>query len=73
MFGSEPSGRRTRTLQFTARIRNGRYRFSEKLSAGVLAEIEQRRGVVHSYALFTGHLANGLQGEMRSFQVRGAR
>ena len=69
----EPSGARTRTLRFTAKIRNGRYRFSEKLSAEVLREIEQRRGVVHSYTLFTGHLASGLQGEMRSFQVRGAR
>lgn len=65
----EPPGRQTQTLKFTARIRDGRYRFDKRLSTGVLAAIGQRRGVVHSYTLFTGHYANRIRGEMSSYQV----
>ena len=69
----EPAGEATRTLEFTARISNGRYRFNVPLSAEARAGIAQRRGVVHSYTLFTGQLAGRLRGEMRSFEVLGAR
>ena len=69
----EPAGQQTRTLGFAARIRNGRYRFSERLPAEVLTGIAQRRGVVHSYTLFTGYFPTRVRGEMSSFQVLGAR
>ncbi|MFP5362555.1 MAG: hypothetical protein ACLGI5_07475, partial [Thermoleophilia bacterium] len=69
----EPPGKQTRALKFSARIRNGRYRFDERLSANVLSEIARRRGVVHSYTLFTGYLGNRIRGEMSSFEVSGPR
>ncbi|MEJ7825803.1 MAG: hypothetical protein WKF48_10260 [Solirubrobacteraceae bacterium] len=65
----EPAGQSTRTLQYTARISNGRYRFNERLPAGVIAQIASRRGTVHSYTLFTGYLARRIRGEMRSYEV----
>ncbi len=65
----EPAGQDTRTMTFKARIDRGRYRFDEPLSARELIGIAGRRGVMHSYVLFTGYRANDLRGEMRSYQV----
>lgn len=65
----EPSGERTRTLHFRARIRNGRYDIDEKLPADVRAGIAARRGAVHSYTLFTGYFPGRVRGEMASYQV----
>lgn len=67
----EPTGQPTRTLEYTARIVGGRYRFVERLPADVLAGIANRGGVVHSYTLFTGYLPARLRGEMQSYQVLG--
>jgi hypothetical protein len=69
----EPPGQSTRTLRFRAQIVDGRYRFDEQLPADVVTQIGLRRGVVHSYTLFTGFLPAGLRGEMASFQVLGER
>ena len=69
----EPAGQNTRTLSFSARINAGRYRLDVALPADVLAQIATRRGVVHSYTLFTGYLAARMRGEMASFQVAGER
>ena len=69
----EPAGQDTRTLRFTARISGGRYRVSAQLSAEVLAQIAARRGVVHSYTLFTGYEPRRIRGEMASQQVLPAR
>ncbi|MDQ3722030.1 MAG: hypothetical protein M3376_02950, partial [Actinomycetota bacterium] len=63
----------TRPLQYSAPISQGRFRLAQALPADVLAEIANRRGVVHSYVLFTGYQAAGMRGEMRSFQVLDAR
>ena len=68
----EPRGQQTRTLSFSAQIANGRYSFDAPLQADVRAQIATRRGVVHSYTLFTGYLAARMRGEMASFQVLGA-
>jgi len=68
----EPAGQSTRTLRFSARISSGRYSLDEKLPAIVLAQIAARRGVVHSYTLFTGYAPASMRGEMASFQVLGA-
>lgn len=67
----EASGVPTQTREFTARIRNGRYSFDAPLPPDVLAGIAQRRGVVHSYTLFTGYFPRRIRGEMESFQVLG--
>ena len=64
---------RTRTRQFTARINNGRWSLNQALSQAVRDEIARRSGTVHSYTLFTGYHAARMRGEMRSFQVLGAR
>ena len=69
----EPPGQNTRTLEFSAKISGGRYSLNEKLPADVLAQIAQRRGVVHSYTLFTGYQPARMRGEMASFQVLPAR
>jgi hypothetical protein len=69
----EPPGQNTRTLEFSAKISGGRYSLNQKLSADVLAQIAQRRGVVHSYTLFTGYLPARMRGEMASLQVLPAR
>jgi hypothetical protein len=68
----EPRGQETRTLSFSARIANGRYSFDAPLEPDVRAQIATRRGVVHSYTLFTGYQAARMRGEMASFQVLGA-
>ena len=69
----EPAGKETETLSFTTRIRNGTYAFDEKLPASVVAGIDGRRGVVHTYTLFTGYFPARVRGEMRSYQLLGAR
>jgi len=68
----EPAGQATRTLQFTAAIEGGRYSLSQVLPPAVLAEMLTRRGVIHSYTLFTGYALARMRGEMASFQVLGA-
>lgn len=69
----EPPLEQTRTLRFTAPIRDGRYAFDERLPSDVVDGIAQRRGVVHSYTLFTGYLPRRIRGELRSLQVLGSR
>ena len=63
----------TRTLQFNARISNGRWSLDQVLSQAVRDEIARRSGTVHSYTLFTGYIQARMRGEMRSFQVLGDR
>ena len=65
----EPAGQGTRTIELTAPITNGRYSLSRALPPDVLAQIATRRGVVHSYTLFTGFAPASMRGEMASFQV----
>ena len=64
---------KTTTLQFLARISNGRWSLNERLSQTVRNAIARRSGTVHSYTLFTGYLPARMRGEMRSFQVLGPR
>lgn len=63
----------TRMHEYNARINQGRYRFNQPLPQQVQNEIAARRGVVHSYLLFTGYEAARMRGEMRSYQVLGDR
>jgi alpha-tubulin suppressor-like RCC1 family protein len=63
----------TTTLRLRAPIRNGRWSFDERLSQAVRAAIARRTGTVHSYTLFTGYGPARIRGEMRSFQILGAR
>jgi len=63
----------TTTLQFLARIRNGRWSLDERLPQPVRNAIARRTGTVHSYTLFTGYYPRRVRGEMRSFQVLGPR
>ncbi|MDP8924580.1 MAG: hypothetical protein M3O34_17130, partial [Chloroflexota bacterium] len=65
--------RETTTLQFKARIVNGRWSLNERLSQSVRNAIAQRTGTVHSYTLFTGYYRARMRGEMRSFEVLGDR
>ena len=65
----EPAGQDTVVLQYNARITRGRYGIDQALPAGVLAQISGRRGVVHSYTLFTGYQRARMRGEMASYQV----
>jgi hypothetical protein len=67
----EPAGQATRTLEFTARIQGGRYRFDEQLTDAQQQQIAGRQGVVHSYTLFTGYFERRIRGEMQSYQVLG--
>ena len=67
----EPAGQSTRTLEYTAPIAGGKYRFDERLPPDVLAGIASRDGAVHSYTLFTGYLPGRVRGEMQSYQVLG--
>jgi hypothetical protein len=69
----ESPGEATRTLEFTAKIDDGGYRFNEALSQEVRDAIAQRAGVVHSYTLFTGYFPRRIRGEMQSYQVLGPR
>ena len=68
----EPAGQGTRTIELTAPVTNGRYSVSRALPPDVLAQIAARRGVVHSYTLFTGYAPARMRGEMASFQVLAA-
>ncbi len=68
----EPAGQGTRTIELNAAITNGRYRLTRALPPETLAQIATRRGVVHSYTLFTGYAPARTRGEMASFQVLAA-
>jgi hypothetical protein len=68
----EPAGENTRTVELTAPVAGGRYSLSRALPPAVLAQLEGRRGVVHSYTLFTGYAPASMRGEMASFQVLAA-
>jgi hypothetical protein len=63
----------TRTLEFRATIRRGRWKLDEQLARSVRDAIAARSGTVHSYTLFTGYGAARMRGEMRSYEVLGAR
>lgn len=63
----------TRTLQLSAKISRGTWKLDKRLPAAVRDEIAQRSGTLHSYTLFTGYKRAGIRGEMRSFEVLGAR
>jgi hypothetical protein len=63
---------RTRTLEFRAPIRKGRWTLSAQLTRAARTEIADRLGTVHAYTLFTGYARLRLRGEMRSHQVLGA-
>lgn len=65
----EPAGQATRTLQLSAPIEGGRYRLDQELPADELALMVGRRGVIHSYTLFTGYALARMRGEMASFEV----
>lgn len=69
----EPPGQNTVTFAAKATIRSGPYRLNVALPQAVRDAIAQRRGVVHSYTLFTGSLAARMRGEMASFEVLGRR
>lgn len=66
------SGGKTTTLQLYARIANGAWSLSSKLTAAEQTEIAARQGTLHSYILFTGYLPRQMRGEMISYQVLGA-
>ena len=66
------SGGVTTTLEKWATIADGRWNLDALLTPEQLSAIAQRRGVVHSYVLFTGHFPTKMRGEMQSFQVLGA-
>lgn len=61
----------SRTREYGAPIRNGRWKLDVALAQPVLSEISQRRGTLQSNTLFTGYLPARIGGEMRSFQVLG--
>ena len=69
----EPPDGPTKTLRFAGQIRNGRYEIDLRMPPKVVSEIAARRGVVHTYTLFTGYLPARVRGEMRSYQLLGAR
>ena len=62
---------KTTTLEKYAPINNGSWRLDEPLNANEQAAIAARRGVVHSYILFTGYLPAKMRGEMQSYEVLG--
>lgn len=66
-------GGETKTHQFLAKISDGEWSLNQDLSQTVRNEIANRTGSVHSYTLFTGYMPARMRGEMRSFQVLGAR
>lgn len=66
------SGGRTTTLEKFATIANGAWRLESPLTAAEQAAINARRGVVHSYILFTGYQGARMRGEMVSYEVLGA-
>ncbi len=66
-------GGEAKTHQFLAKISDGEWSLNQALSQTVRNEIANRTGSVHSYTLFTGYMPARMRGEMRSFQVLGAR
>jgi hypothetical protein len=66
------SGGVTTTLEKWAPIADGRWSLDAPLTPEQQAAIATRRGVVHSYVLFTGYFKAKMRGEMQSFQVLGA-
>ena len=58
-----------RITKYRGRISNGKWSINEALTDAQKTEIANRRGVVHSYTLFTGYLPKRIRGEMRSYQV----
>ena len=64
---------RTRTVTTAGRIQAGRWKIDQRLSREVRGEIARRSGSVHSYTLFTGYYPRRIRGEMRSYQLLGAR
>lgn len=67
----EPASGGTRVLRYKATISRGRYRVDTRLPAAIAAEVAARRGVVHSYTLFTGDLGRRIRGELASYGVLG--
>lgn len=63
----------TTTLQKNAVIANGQWKLETPLSAAEQTAINNRRGVVHSYILFTGYERARMRGEMLSYEVLGNR
>jgi hypothetical protein len=64
---------RTRTLEFPAPIRRGSWKLDKQLPRSVRDAIAARTGTVHSYTLFTGYRPARMRGEMRSYELLGAR
>ena len=62
----------TVTIEKNATIANGSWTLDTALSPEEQAAITARRGVLHSYILFTGYLPAGLRGEEQSYEVLGA-
>ena len=60
---------KARTLEFTAKIRRGRWRLDTQLPRSARDAIAARAGTLHSYTLFTGYAGARMSGEMRSYQV----
>jgi subtilisin-like proprotein convertase family protein len=63
----------TETVELRGRISDGRWNIDQALPASVREGIAQREGTLHSYTLFTGYFERRIRGEMRSFEVLGAR
>lgn len=63
------SGGATTTLEKWAPIADGRWSLDAPLTPEQIAAIDARRGVVHSYVLFTGYFKAKMRGEMESYQV----
>jgi hypothetical protein len=63
----------TETVELRGRISDGRWNIDQALPGSVREGIAQREGTLHSYTLFTGYFERRIRGEMRSFEVLGAR
>jgi len=60
----------TVTLKRAATINaSGKWSLNAQLSAGILAQIANRCGTVHSYTQFTGYFPERIRGELRSFEI----
>jgi hypothetical protein len=66
------TGGQDQSLELHAPIRDGHWALDEALPAGVIQQIADRDGTVHSYTLFTGYLPARMRGEMQAYQVLGA-
>jgi|GEM_PF-3730551 len=67
------SGDTALTFAFRAPVRNGRWSLDTRLARDRRDAIAARAGAVQSYALFTGYAPAAMRGEMRTYQVLGAR